>query len=65
MGMLALDSNGDASSTEADRLASLIDWAQKANKKTGIITNTRITHATPAAAYSVCSLNLQKNKNLQ
>lgn len=56
--MLALDSNGDASSTEADRLASLIDWAQKANKKTGIITNTRITHATPAAAYSVCSLNL-------
>lgn len=27
-------------------------WAQRANKDTGIITTTRITHATPASTYA-------------
>lgn len=39
-------------STPEDRLPSIMDWAQKANKRTGIVTNTRITHATPAATYA-------------
>ncbi|CAF1110193.1 unnamed protein product [Rotaria sordida] len=33
-------------------VTSILDWAQKAGKKVGIITTTRITHATPAAAYA-------------
>ncbi|KAI5632408.1 alkaline phosphatase domain-containing protein [Phthorimaea operculella] len=30
----------------------LMDWAQRAGKSTGIVTTTRVTHATPAAAYA-------------
>lgn len=30
----------------------LMDWAQKAGKGTGLVTTTRVTHATPAAAYA-------------
>ncbi|XP_062558481.1 membrane-bound alkaline phosphatase-like [Armigeres subalbatus] len=36
-------------STELD---GLMKWAQDAGKATGIVTNTRITHATPAASYA-------------
>nr|AVD96950.1 ALP-1 [Nilaparvata lugens] len=35
-----------------NHITSILDWAQKANKSTGIVTNTRITHATPAGAYA-------------
>ncbi|XP_072949536.1 membrane-bound alkaline phosphatase-like [Epargyreus clarus] len=30
----------------------IMDWAQKAGKATGLVTNMRVTHATPAAAYA-------------
>ncbi|CAH0715320.1 unnamed protein product, partial [Brenthis ino] len=30
----------------------LMDWAQQAGKSTGIVTTTRVTHASPAAAYA-------------
>ncbi|XP_045536565.1 membrane-bound alkaline phosphatase-like isoform X1 [Papilio machaon] len=30
----------------------LIDWAQSAGKATGVVTTTRVTHATPAASYA-------------
>ncbi|XP_023947365.1 membrane-bound alkaline phosphatase [Bicyclus anynana] len=30
----------------------LMDWAQRAGKSTGIVTTTRVTHASPAAAYA-------------
>ncbi|KAL4715992.1 hypothetical protein ACJJTC_013292 [Scirpophaga incertulas] len=30
----------------------LIDWAQNAGKATGVVTTTRVTHATPAASYA-------------
>ncbi|XP_041979177.1 membrane-bound alkaline phosphatase-like [Aricia agestis] len=30
----------------------LMDWAQKSGKTTGLVTTTRVTHATPAAAYA-------------
>ncbi|CAB3227253.1 unnamed protein product [Arctia plantaginis] len=30
----------------------LMDWAQTAGKKTGVVTTTRVTHATPAASYA-------------
>ncbi|XP_026739041.1 alkaline phosphatase, tissue-nonspecific isozyme-like isoform X1 [Trichoplusia ni] len=30
----------------------LMDWAQRAGKGTGVVTTTRVTHATPAASYA-------------
>ena len=37
---------------QQNKLSSIIKQAQEAGKSTGIVTNTRITHATPAAAYA-------------
>uniref|UniRef100_A0A1B6EBV1 alkaline phosphatase n=1 Tax=Clastoptera arizonana TaxID=38151 RepID=A0A1B6EBV1_9HEMI len=39
-------------SSFSSRVESLFDWAQQAGKSTGIVTNTRVTHATPAALYA-------------
>ncbi|CAF1165886.1 unnamed protein product [Adineta steineri] len=33
-------------------VSSILSWAQQAGKKVGVITTTRITHATPAASYA-------------
>uniref|UniRef100_A0A1B6CV61 Alkaline phosphatase n=2 Tax=Clastoptera arizonana TaxID=38151 RepID=A0A1B6CV61_9HEMI len=37
---------------ETNHLESILTWAQKANKRTGIVTTTRITHASPAGTYA-------------
>ncbi|XP_052862624.1 alkaline phosphatase-like [Anopheles cruzii] len=37
---------------EATEFLGLLQWAQKAGKATGVVTNTRITHATPAGTYA-------------
>lgn len=39
-------------SSFTSKVESLISWAQKEGKSTGIVTNTRITHATPSALYA-------------
>lgn len=44
-----------ATKENRDRLTSLIDWAQAEGKRTGIVTNTRITHATPACSYAMAA----------
>ena len=36
----------------ANKLSSILSWAQEAGLKTGIVTNSRLTHATPAALYA-------------
>ncbi|XP_046445686.1 alkaline phosphatase-like [Daphnia pulex] len=36
----------------ANQVDSVMTWAQAANKATGIVTTTRVTHATPAGAYA-------------
>ena len=41
-----------ASLDEQNRVSSIMSWAQKAGKSTGIVTTTRITHASPAGTYS-------------
>lgn len=41
-----------ASNDRRNHVYSLLRWAQLAGKSTGIVTNTRVTHATPAAAYA-------------
>ncbi|GBP05332.1 Membrane-bound alkaline phosphatase [Eumeta japonica] len=39
-------------SAGGDAVPGLTAWAQRAGKKTGVVTTTRITHATPASAYA-------------
>jgi len=54
-GLIGLDSRarlGDCRSAAAAQLPSLLQRAEAAGLATGIVTTTRITHATPAAAYA-------------
>ncbi|CAL4129111.1 unnamed protein product, partial [Meganyctiphanes norvegica] len=45
--------NKDCSTfNEESKVHSVVQWAQDAGKKTGVVTSTRITHATPSAAYA-------------
>jgi len=45
--------DGDPSSlADAEVLEGMLDWAQAAGKKTGFVTTTRMSHATPAAMYA-------------
>lgn len=44
--------NCSAQAQPTNRLSSLLAWAQSAGKATGIVTTTRVTHASPAAAYA-------------
>jgi alkaline phosphatase len=36
----------------SSKLESILKWAKEAGKSTGIVTTTRVTHATPSAAYA-------------
>ena len=45
-------SNCEEAKLETNRVSSILKWAQEAGKATGIVTNTRVTHASPAAAYA-------------
>ncbi|RWS21974.1 hypothetical protein B4U80_00445, partial [Leptotrombidium deliense] len=42
----------EASKIESNRVSSIIRWAQKAEKFTGVVTTTKITDATPAVSYA-------------
>ncbi|XP_055337598.1 alkaline phosphatase-like [Paramacrobiotus metropolitanus] len=56
MGVIGVDSTvrlGDCNSATKDHaITSILEWAQDAGKATGLVTTTRITHATPAATYA-------------
>ncbi|XP_037039101.1 membrane-bound alkaline phosphatase-like [Bradysia coprophila] len=41
-----------AANNSKNRLTSIARWAQRSGKSTGIVTTTRITHASPAASYA-------------
>jgi alkaline phosphatase len=54
-GLIGLDSRatlGVCADTDAARLPSLLELAERAGLATGIVTTTRVTHATPAATYA-------------
>ncbi|XP_067658772.1 alkaline phosphatase-like [Haliotis asinina] len=54
-GSLGVDgraSRGDCEATLKHKVTSIADWAMAAGKSVGIVTTTRVTHATPAAAYA-------------
>ena len=40
------------SASNATAVSTVLDWAQAAGKRTGFVTTTRMSHATPAALYS-------------
>lgn len=45
-------SDGPASLLEENHVTSIMQWAQWAGKATGIVTTTRVTHASPAGAFA-------------
>lgn len=51
-GAIGMDTTRSKTNSKQGRLTSIMDWAQAENKRTGIVTTTRITHATPAATYA-------------
>lgn len=42
----------DCPTSLTSKLESILKWAQKAGKSTGIVTTTRVTHATPSSSYA-------------
>lgn len=42
-----------AAQEKKNHLKTVMKWAQEQGKSTGIVTTTRLTHATPAASYAV------------
>ncbi|XP_017039352.1 alkaline phosphatase 4 [Drosophila ficusphila] len=51
-GAIGMDATRSKTNGQQGRVESIMEWAQKAGKRTGIVTTTRITHATPAATYA-------------
>uniref|UniRef100_A0A182MYF5 Alkaline phosphatase n=1 Tax=Anopheles dirus TaxID=7168 RepID=A0A182MYF5_9DIPT len=51
-GVLGVDYTITETNLEAAKVSSFIGWAQAEGKRTGIVTTTRVTHATPAACYA-------------
>jgi alkaline phosphatase len=49
--------------TKEDHVDGIFSWAQKSQKATGIVTTTRITHASPAAAYAHVAHRDWENNN--
>lgn len=54
-GLISVNQNaqrGNCKSAQGNTLQTLLEQAEKAGKATGVVTTTRVTHATPAAAYA-------------
>ncbi|KAG8272409.1 hypothetical protein J6590_041705 [Homalodisca vitripennis] len=52
---VGLDARGrfeNCKSSVNSKVESLVDWAHREGKATGIVTNTRVSHATPAALFA-------------
>ncbi|EDV90824.1 alkaline phosphatase 4 [Drosophila grimshawi] len=50
--VIGMDTTRSMTNATQGRLDSIMDWAQRVGKRTGVVTNTRITHATPASSYA-------------
>ena len=54
-GLIAVNQNvirGDYSTVSGNELTTILEIAEKAGMSTGVVTTTRVTHATPAATYA-------------
>ncbi|MEA1879650.1 MAG: alkaline phosphatase [Campylobacterota bacterium] len=55
MGMISVNDNalrGDCASATGNHLTTLVELAEQKGLSTGVVTTTRLTHATPAATYA-------------
>jgi alkaline phosphatase len=52
LGLNAAAKRGDCQSASGAEVQSILHWSGAEGKSTGVVTTTRITHATPAASYS-------------
>lgn len=53
IGVVGLDGTAvDCATSRTAELESILKWAHYSGKSTGIVTTTRVTHATPSAAYA-------------
>ncbi|KAF5908739.1 alkaline phosphatase-like, partial [Clarias magur] len=54
VGVSAAAVRGHCNTTHGNEVTSILKWAKDAGKSVGIVTTTRINHATPSAAYAHC-----------
>lgn len=52
LGLSAAAERGSCNTSKGNELDSILKWAKVAGKSVGLVTTTRINHATPAAAYA-------------
>ncbi|XP_041377435.1 alkaline phosphatase, tissue-nonspecific isozyme-like [Gigantopelta aegis] len=52
IGQNAYTQKGNCSSAAGNELLTILDWSLAKGKSTGVVTTTRITHATPGASYA-------------
>lgn len=51
-GFIGVDYSATETNEVAASVSNIMEWAQEAGKRTGIVTTTRVTHATPASAFA-------------
>ncbi|XP_069598952.1 alkaline phosphatase, tissue-nonspecific isozyme [Ranitomeya imitator] len=54
VGVSAAAVRGLCNSTEGNQVTSILRWAKDAGKSVGLVTTTKVIHATPSAAYAHC-----------
>ncbi|KAM3878557.1 alkaline phosphatase, tissue-nonspecific isozyme [Diretmus argenteus] len=54
VGVSAAAVRAQCNTTEGNEVTSILKWAKDAGKSVGIVTTTRVNHATPSAAYAHC-----------
>lgn len=54
VGVTAAAVRSQCNTTEGNQVTSILKWAKDAGKSVGIVTTTRVNHATPSAAYAHC-----------
>ncbi|XP_039861810.1 alkaline phosphatase, tissue-nonspecific isozyme [Simochromis diagramma] len=54
LGVSAAAVRSQCNTTQGNEVTSILKWAKDAGKSVGIVTTTRVNHATPSAAYAHC-----------
>nr|XP_033777818.1 alkaline phosphatase-like [Geotrypetes seraphini]XP_033777819.1 alkaline phosphatase-like [Geotrypetes seraphini] len=54
VGVSAASVRAQCNTTRGNEVDSILKWAKEAGKSVGVVTTTRVTHATPSAAYAHC-----------
>ncbi|KAM8927312.1 alkaline phosphatase-like [Pelodytes ibericus] len=54
VGVTAAAVRGQCNTTKGNEVDSILKWAKQAGKSVGVVTTTRVNHATPSASYAHC-----------